>query len=205
MSPRTKKQAAAVRDAAQESIRAAALRVFTRRGYDGATMADVAKEAHVSYGLAYHYFRSKDALFAELVRTAYEASYRLFLQAREAPGAPMDKLRAIVEGILGPGIRGEGALYFQIVIQAVTLERVPKAVRGFNEKYLPLYSAILEELLSAGSRGTGSEDKKGAVAGFLALILGLPIVLERMPGSVTPQAATLMRLFGIYQGKVPPG
>ena len=50
-------------------------------------MADIAREARVSYGLAYHYFRSKDALFAELVRLAYEGSYGLFVRAKGAPGA----------------------------------------------------------------------------------------------------------------------
>jgi AcrR family transcriptional regulator len=45
MSPRTKEQSAAAREAAREAILGAALRVFTRRGYYGTTMADVAKEA----------------------------------------------------------------------------------------------------------------------------------------------------------------
>jgi hypothetical protein len=30
---------------------------------------------------------------------------------------------------------------------------------------------------------------------FLALLLGLPIILERQPGSVPPDAATVMKLF----------
>jgi AcrR family transcriptional regulator len=199
MSPRTKAQAAAVRDATRESILAAALRVFTRRGYYGTTMADVSREARVSYGLAYHYFRSKDALFAELVRTAYEGSYGLFLQAKGAPGAPADTLRAMVEGILGFGVRGAGALYFQIVIQAVTLERVPSAVTALNARYLPLYSAVLEEILAADRRGRSVDrrEEKGAVTCFLALVLGLPILLERQPDAVSPKAETIMRLFEI--------
>jgi AcrR family transcriptional regulator len=160
-------------------------------------MADVAREARASYGLAYHYFRSKDSLFTELVRVAYESSYGLFLQAKGAPGAPTDKLHAMGDGILGFGVRGESALYFQMVIQAVTLERVPKAVTALNVKYLPLYSEVLEELLAAdrSARGLERKDAKGIVTCFLALILGLPIVLERQPGAVVPNAGTVMRLF----------
>lgn len=191
MSPRTKQQSAAARGLAREAIVAAALRVFTSRGYHGTTMADVAREAHVSYGLAYHYFRSKDALFTELVRSAYDGSYGLFLRAQGAPGEPAERLRAMVEGFLGAGAGGEGALYFQVVIQAVTLERVPKSVTALNEKYLPLYSAVLEDLLPA------EPDRRGTVTCFLALILGLPIILARQPGAVSPEAGTIMRLFGI--------
>ena len=199
MSPRTKKQAAAVREAARESIFSAALRVFTRRGYYGTTMADVAREARAGYGLAYHYFRSKDALFAELVRIAYEGSYGFFLRAKRAPGAPAERLRAMVDGFLNAGVSGESALYFQIVMQAVTLERVPKAVTALNERYLPLYSEVLEELLPAetSSHGVDRSDRKGTVTCFLALIMGLPIILARQPGAVSPGAGTIMRLFGI--------
>jgi AcrR family transcriptional regulator len=191
MTPGQRKRSAAVREAARESILGAALRVFTRRGYYGATMADIAREARVSYGLAYHYFRSKDALFAELVRLAYEGSYGLFLRARGAPGATVDRLRAMVDGFLGAGVGGDSALYFQVVIQALTLERVPKAVTALNARYLPLYAEVLEELLPADAR------RQGTVTCFLALLLGLPIVLARQPGAVSPEAGTVMRLFGV--------
>lgn len=199
MTPGQRKRAAATREASRESISGAALRVFTRRGYDGTTMAEIAREARVSYGLAYHYFRSKDALFSELVRLAYEGSYGLFLRARGIPGAPAQKLRAMVDGFLGAGLRGESALYFQVVIQAVTLERVPRAVTALNARYLPLYSEVLEELLSAdtGGRGVDRSDRKGTITCFLALIMGLPIILARQPGAAAPETDTIMRLFGV--------
>ena len=197
MSPRTKEQSTAARNEARESILGAALRVFTRRGYYGTTMAEVAREARASYGLAYHYFRSKDALFVELVRMAYEGSYGLFLQAKRGSGSGSGGLRAVVDGILGAGVRGEGALYFQIVIQAVTLERVPKRVAELNARFLPLYSSVLEEITRADSAagGINAKDRKGAVTCFLALILGLPIILARQPGAVSPEPGTILRLF----------
>jgi AcrR family transcriptional regulator len=190
MTPGQRKRSAAVREAAREAIFGAALRVFTSRGYFGATMADIAREAHVSYGLAYHYFRSKDALFAELVRAAYEGSYGLFLRAKGAPGTPAERLRALVDGFLATGVGGDSARYFQVVIQALTLERVPKAVTALNARYLPLYAEALEELLPAAAV------RQGTVTCFLALLMGLPIVLARQPGAVPPVAGTVMRLFG---------
>jgi AcrR family transcriptional regulator len=190
MTPGQRKRSAAVREAARESILGAALKVFTRRGYYGTTMADIAREARVSYGLAYHYFRSKDALFAELVRAAYEGSYGLFLRAKGAPGKPAERLRALVDGFLATGVGGDSALFFQVVVQALTLERVPKAVAALNARYLPLYAEVLEELLPADA------GRRGTVTCFLALLMGLPIVLARLPGAVSPEAGTIMRLFG---------
>jgi AcrR family transcriptional regulator len=47
----------------------AATRVFASRGYHGARVSDIAREAGIAYGLVYHYFRNKeeilDTIFAE--------------------------------------------------------------------------------------------------------------------------------------------
>ena len=39
-----------------------ALRLFRDRGFEGTTMRDIADEAGLSLGAAYHYFVSKDAI-----------------------------------------------------------------------------------------------------------------------------------------------
>jgi AcrR family transcriptional regulator len=46
----------------------AALRLFAERGYEAATMRDMAEAADCSLGLAYRYFSGKDALVLELYR-----------------------------------------------------------------------------------------------------------------------------------------
>ena len=47
----------------------AAVRVFARQGFHTCRVSDIADEAHVAYGLVYHYFSSKeeilDTLFLE--------------------------------------------------------------------------------------------------------------------------------------------
>ncbi|MGD0157578.1 MAG: TetR family transcriptional regulator [Terracidiphilus sp.] len=49
-------------EATRQRILAAALRVFRERGFDAATMREVAAEAGVAVGAAYYYFDSKDAI-----------------------------------------------------------------------------------------------------------------------------------------------
>ncbi len=53
----------------REDILRAALREFARRGYDGATLRAIAREAHVDPALVYHYFRDKEGVFVESMRT----------------------------------------------------------------------------------------------------------------------------------------
>jgi AcrR family transcriptional regulator len=52
-----------------EEILEAAIAVFGERGFARARLDDVARRAGVSKGTLYLYFRSKDALFREVVRT----------------------------------------------------------------------------------------------------------------------------------------
>jgi AcrR family transcriptional regulator len=51
----------------QRRIEAAALRVFTRQGYHGTSVRDIAREADISIGNIYNYYRTKEDLFESLV------------------------------------------------------------------------------------------------------------------------------------------
>ena len=62
-----------------EGILAAAARLFVERGYDRATLREVAGEAGVSTGAVYAYFRTKEELLLEICRRqagAQEAALR---------------------------------------------------------------------------------------------------------------------------------
>jgi AcrR family transcriptional regulator len=52
----------------REQIVRAAMRVFARKGFDRATNKDIAREAGITPGLIYHYFKSKE----DLLRAAIE-------------------------------------------------------------------------------------------------------------------------------------
>lgn len=62
-----------------ENILEAAYGVFARRGYDAATIDEIAEVCGVSKGALYHHFASKEVLFATLIRKRYEEPVRLVL------------------------------------------------------------------------------------------------------------------------------
>jgi AcrR family transcriptional regulator len=55
----------------QLKIEDAALRVFTRQGYHGTSVRDIAREAHVSIGNLYNYYRTKEEIYISVI-TRYE-------------------------------------------------------------------------------------------------------------------------------------
>ncbi len=94
----TSREAGGRTDAEPEKRRAilhAAVRVFAEKGYQGCRIADVARAAHVAYGLVYHYFRNKD----ELLESVFSEQWAILLNAiraiDEGPGTASDKVAGI--------------------------------------------------------------------------------------------------------------
>jgi len=74
------------KSARRDAILAAAQKVFAKKGFDGATMADIAGEAGVAAGTVYLYYASKIDLFAALNARLYE----VINEAMRATNAPPD-------------------------------------------------------------------------------------------------------------------
>jgi AcrR family transcriptional regulator len=86
MSPRKPEDNQEILDQRRTEILEAALKVFAHRGLAGTKVGDIAATAGLSHGLLYHYFRSKEEIFTELVRIAYQVSLGTITAAAELPG-----------------------------------------------------------------------------------------------------------------------
>jgi TetR/AcrR family fatty acid metabolism transcriptional regulator len=64
----------------RKTILRAAVEVFSRKGYLGCRIADVAREAGVAYGLVYHYFKDKD----ELLESVFTSGWTGFMSRVQA-------------------------------------------------------------------------------------------------------------------------
>lgn len=86
----------------REELVSAARRVFAAKGYEGATVGDIANEAGFTKGALYANFDSKQTLFLEVARTVAEHSAQAIAvdpsgeQGRQAAGAP----RAVEDALL---------------------------------------------------------------------------------------------------------
>ncbi|MCY8819124.1 TetR/AcrR family transcriptional regulator, partial [Bacillus atrophaeus] len=65
--PRSQKENERIRQLAKENIRSAAMRLFIKQGYHATSISDVAKEAGISKGLLYNYYKGKEELLATMV------------------------------------------------------------------------------------------------------------------------------------------
>lgn len=71
--------------------------VFGRKGYEGATMQEIADEAGVSLKTLYATYESKQSLYAQIRRARADAFVAAMREAIEGVDDPRDQIRALVE------------------------------------------------------------------------------------------------------------
>ncbi len=151
-------QGAAARDRLYET----AIRMISERGYEATTLRDIARDAHVSVGLLYRYFPSKQAVIVAL----YEELSRDFSRQASAmkPGRWRDRflfalqtslrvlqpqrttLRALIPVLIGDpndGVFAEGTAFSRLRVQQV----FENAVAGAADAPKPPIAAALGRLL----------------------------------------------------------
>ncbi|MFC7398905.1 TetR/AcrR family transcriptional regulator [Chelatococcus sp. GCM10030263] len=163
-----------MQDAAKRrEIMEGARQVFRARGFDGASMGDIAKAAGVSKGTLYVYFDSKESLFRALINLdRRDAAERLFDLDEEEPD---------VRGVLGRLGRSFVSMMLQpdhiallrMVIGAA--EKFPALGRAFFEAGpcfgVSRLSAYLARQTAAGRLKIDDPDL--AAAQFLSLVQGV--------------------------------
>lgn len=80
----------------RREIMDAAVRNFSRKGFDAACMEDIATGAKIAKGTLYLYFRSKEALYAAAVAHAVEQMQRLIEERVSVATSFRDKLSAAI-------------------------------------------------------------------------------------------------------------
>ena len=73
-----------------------AIKVFARTGYSDARMQDVAKEADVSHGTVYVYFKNKDALFVSIFQEILGELIKYLCSEIQKEKNAEDKLRRMI-------------------------------------------------------------------------------------------------------------
>ena len=74
--PKTEQQFKQIRDNRKEEIVDAALILFATEGYHSTSIAKIAEKAHISKGLVYNYFKSKEELLIQVVENASKDVYQ---------------------------------------------------------------------------------------------------------------------------------
>jgi AcrR family transcriptional regulator len=81
----------------RQSLLEAAKRLFMERGYEGATVREIAAAAGLSTGAVFASFSDKSDLFNEVLLADLERQVVLMREAAEAPGAVAERLKRVLD------------------------------------------------------------------------------------------------------------
>jgi AcrR family transcriptional regulator len=141
-----------VEEERRQTILAAALSCFTRKGYDGTTMDDIAAELPFSKGLLYYYFKSKRELFLALLQhwaTTSVQNWEALLSSEDDPTASLRRSAAFATQLLTSSadlVRVEMEFWGQLGRE----QDVREAFRDIFAQFRHQLAAVIREGIAAG-------------------------------------------------------
>lgn len=156
----------------RQQIARAALEVFSARGYDEATVREIARRAGLAEGTVYLYFRSKrDLLLAAWERLATSALLPTLRRAEAvAPGAEEDVLTRMFSDQFHTLLR-HGAFFRLVMHRADVDPEFRRRVRRRAAEFLAEVTGIVGRAVQRGA--LADLDAEVVVRALSALIRGL--------------------------------
>lgn len=166
----------------RERILLAARQLVAEGGYRNAPMATVAAAAGVSTGLIYRHFRSRTALFVEVldVAVSHELSLLRAITAEDAPAA--QRLRRAIAAFVRRALAGPGLAY-AFIAEPSDPEVEAARLRGRQQ-----LAQLFAQLLAAGvATGEFAEQDLDVAAACIVGAFTEAMVGPLAPGRVSAQ------------------
>jgi AcrR family transcriptional regulator len=154
-------------------ILAAALTLFSERGFSATRLEDVADRAGIAKGTIYLYFQTKEDLFEAVVRDAFAPLLERLTGALELPSAKSAViLRFIIETLYRQMVATEKREILRLLIAEV--KRFPTLVSFYHREAVSRGKAIVAEILRRGIES--GEFRDGPATRYPEVIIG-PAIL----------------------------
>ena len=130
-----------------DSLTDIALRVFAEKGYDGASMDDVARAAGITKASIYHHVTRKEALLERGLRRALDALFAILDEPEAATGSAVDRLRAIVRRVteVSLALLPELTVLFRVRGETAMQQEALERRRAFDRHVAALIEAAQRE------------------------------------------------------------
>lgn len=174
----------------REEIMKAGLDLFIRRGYAATKISDIAQQVGMSVGLLFHYFKSKENLYEELIKYGVSGPMKTMAPSNLEPLAFFE---ATAEGLLRV-IKADPfiAKMFVLMNQAFCNEAAPQSVkemlRGFD-----IYTPTTKLMRQGQADGTIREGDPYALAiAYWCTIQGVAEQVAMNPDVPCPESGWII-------------
>lgn len=169
------------------------LRVMAERGYERASIAEIARAAGLTPGLVHYHFTEKQEVLLTLVeQLAGGVRERVKQRLARAKGGARGQVDAFLEAFLATGEGADPAAVSAWVTISAEAVRQPE-VRAAYERVV---RADLEQLEALVAEVTGRRKARTVAAGLFAAVQGYFVLAAAAPGLIPPgsAAATVKRM-----------
>lgn len=136
MCPRKREDNEKIREQTSIRLLQGALKVFARHGYHVSSMSEIAKEAGVSKGLAYHYFSSKEDLLVSIAEQRLQEYFPLFKALNETVDVE-ERLNFLINFVFNELIKKTDELRFYnaLYLHADGIRAISKAMEKYRIQF----------------------------------------------------------------------
>jgi len=163
------------------------VQVMARHGWDGASVARIAKAARLTPGLVHYHFTDKREILLEAVGALEaRAADRVVRRLAAADNAPRARLDAFIDAYLATGRDSDGeavSCWVVIAAEAVRDVRVRQAFDATLRKMAARLEGLFEDAGHSGARA------RVAAASVVSGILGALVVASSAPGLIPAGSA----------------
>lgn len=147
MSPRTKEQLEELKESRRISILNAALKVFSEKGYNGASISNIAEQAGISKGLLYTYFKSKEDLLDELLIYGLNKMNEYLVFIPENGISTKKEFSNVLRETIGLYTKQQDfwRLYITVILQKGVSKKFEQLIQGFMQDYLAVFAAYFKK------------------------------------------------------------
>ncbi|QQZ09647.1 TetR/AcrR family transcriptional regulator [Heyndrickxia vini] len=175
--PRSPEENDRIRQASKEKIRAAAIELFIKQGYYATSISDIAKQAGISKGLLYSYYKGKEELLSEMVEARIGEVVEVMSEAVNLE-TPREQIKYIVNGAIDNIHKNPEIHRFYLHLQTQPREdeeliKFSHLIAEENTRQFELQCKIFENM--------GERDSRGRSLYFSTVLQGIMLMISTYP------------------------
>ena len=166
-----------VSDQRRNQIMEAALTVFSRLGFERASMDNIAKEAGVSKGALYLYYKSKDAIIAKLLQLLFDQALKQVRILAAGEGSVTEQLLAFTRVLTREMDRMAAMQPISLQFYAIAARHptIRQHLRAYFKEYRTLMEEVIQRGVAQGELRADINPTEAAIT-LTALLEGLALV-----------------------------
>jgi len=164
-----------------------AMDVFAKKGFEKATIQEIAGEAGIGKGTIYQYFKTKEDILTEVSRNMFSEFERTLGAALLRSTDPVEKLTSIVETILSvaPGYESSFTIYLELWRIGLSSDRYRDFMKLYEDFFTNIRNVITDIIEDGKRKGIFRTDidSDALAVSFFASLDGIYLYSMLFPDS----------------------